>query len=346
MTAGPGFRGARRVPVADATATVEAVAGPGLPLQVRPRGGADLASWARAHRGTVTGWLDRHGAVLFRGFAVVGLDAFADVAGALAGPAVAHLERSTPRTRLAPDVYTSTDYPADQHIPPHNEDSYRRDPPARLVFGCRVPAATGGSTVLADCRAVLARIDPAVVATFRARGVAYRRTYHPGLGPSWQEAFQTADPRAVDTYCRERGIATRWHGSTLSTWQPGPAVVTHARTGEDVWFNHAAMFHVSRLGPDLAAALLAQYGDDLLPTQSSHADGTPLDPAALAGIREAYAAESVPVRWEAGDVLLVDNVLVAHGREPYTGRREVVVSMAGSAGEPRPSSPSSPEEHG
>jgi alpha-ketoglutarate-dependent taurine dioxygenase len=33
-------------------------------------------------------------------------------------------------------------------------------------------------------------------------------------------------------------------------------------------------------------------------------------------------------RWQAGDLMVVDNVRTAHGREPFEGPREVVVAMA------------------
>ncbi|MER5784111.1 TauD/TfdA family dioxygenase [Streptomyces mobaraensis] len=302
---------------------------PGLPLEVAgTRDGVDPAEWARTHRDTVTGWLRRHGAVLFRGFGV-GLDGFGDVVHALAGSPEAYVERSSPRTALGHHLYTATDHPADQPIPPHNENSYQLRFPGRLVFGCLTPARTGGATPLADTRRVLGRLDPAVVAAFARRGVLYQRNYGDGIGMSWQDAFQTRDKAAVTAYCVARRVDVEWKpDGGLRTTQVRPALAVHPATGERVWFNHAAFFHVSARPPALRDALLAQFDERDLPSHTFYGDGGPIEPAVMEELHRAYAAELVAPAWRAGDVLLVDNLLTAHGREPFTGERRVVVGMA------------------
>jgi hypothetical protein len=276
----------------------------------------------------VDGWLHAHGAVLFRGFGV-GLDRFGDVAEALAGPPLPYRERTTPRTQLAEGVYTSTEYPADQRIPLHNENAYQRCFPARLVFGCITPSATGGATPLADCRRVLARIDPLIVEAFRRRRVRYVRHFHDGIGLSWREAFGESDPGSVNEYCAAEDIVPHWCDGTLRTEQVRPATAQHPVTGEETWFNHVNLFHPSSLAEPVQQALVAQYGVDGLPMDATYGDGSAIENEALASIRAAYAHETVAVPWQVGDVLLVDNVLVAHGRERYEGERKIVVSMAG-----------------
>lgn len=329
-TAQAGFaRGRRQEVPASSADWVRPAAGGGLPLEVHPSADVNLAAWALAHSGQVSSWLARHGAVLFTGFGI-GLDEFPRVAAALAGPAVEYCERSSPRTQLVPGVYTSTDHPADQPIALHNENSYQCSFPARLVFCCLEPAERGGATPLADCRRVLARIDPAVVAAFRRRGVRYVRNYGRGVGLSWQEAFQETSPARVTEYCRARSIAPEWRlPGELRTVQVRPATAVHPVTRQEVWFNHAAFFHVSSLEPGLAAALLEQFGEAGLPANTYYGDGGRIEPETLAGIRAAYASETVAVPWRRGDILLIDNLLVAHGREPFAGRRRVIVSMAG-----------------
>lgn len=303
--------------------------GPALPLHVRPHTDVDLAAWAGEHRGTVDGWLSAHGAVLFRGFGV-DLGGFAAAAQALGGPALPYRERSSPRRELAPSVFTSTDHPPDQPIPLHNENSYQLEFPARLVFCCVRPADHGGQTPLADCRRVLARIDPAIRQRFQRRAVRYVRTYQPGIGLPWQEAFQDSDRARVRQYCTEQDIRAHWDGDgVLRTEQVRPALAVHPGTGQHVWFNHAAFFHASSLDARTGAALLAQLGERRLPTNTYYGDGSPIDDHTMAHIRAAYAAETVSFTWHTGDVLLVDNLLVAHGRTPYQGQRQVIVSMSG-----------------
>ncbi|SCF07766.1 Taurine dioxygenase, alpha-ketoglutarate-dependent [Micromonospora haikouensis] len=310
-----------------------APAGYGLPVELATtRPGTSLAGYAAAHSGELRARLHQAGAILFRGFGVT-LDSFGDVATALAGPRRPYTERSTPRTELAERVYTATDHPSDQHIPLHNENSYQSTFPRLLVFGCLTAPATGGATPLADVRRVLRRIPPAVRRPFVDLGVTYLRTFGGGLGLDWPEAFGTRDRAEVERYCRDHDIEVRWRpGGVLRTRQTRPAVAVHPVTGEQVWFNHATFFHPHTLPPELRVALVSQVGADYLPHDVHYGDGRPIDPGTRDVLAAAYAAEEVSVPWQVGDVLLVDNLLAAHGRQPFTGPRRVVVGMAGEAG--------------
>ncbi|MEU6189633.1 TauD/TfdA family dioxygenase [Nocardia sp. NPDC047038] len=305
-------------------------ANPRPPLIVRPvHDGIDLAAWAHEHRDRVTGWLHRAGAVLLRGFGVGGSD-FGAVVRGLSGEPLPYLERSTPRTEVGDRIYTATDHPADQRIALHNENSYQARFPGALVFCCVRPPASGGATPVADTRAILSRLDPAVVDRFARGGVCYVRNYAAGLGVSWSEAFGTDDPAAVRDYCAAHDIDLAWlPGDRLRTSQVRPALARHPVTGERVWFNHAAFFHVLSLPAALRETLLDQLPESDLPNNSYYGDGSPIEPEVLAHLSAAYDAERSVVDWQAGDVLLVDNLLAAHGREPFTGPRRVLVGMAG-----------------
>ncbi|MFJ6808482.1 TauD/TfdA family dioxygenase [Streptomyces anulatus] len=290
----------------------------------------DAAAWVAHDTDMLRGLLDRHGAVLLRGFAATAAD-LPRVLRPLGGDSVPYRERSTPRTALGGGVYTSTDHPADQVIALHNENSYQSTFPALLAFHCAVPAESGGATPVADCRRILGRLDLDVVERFARTGVCYLRNYHPGIGLPWQRTFGTDDPEEVSAYCARTGIEARWRSDgTLRTRQVQPVLARHPRTGEHVWFNHAAFFHPDGLDPVLRAALRARHPqEDDLPHHVTFGDGSPVPAADLAHVRAAYAAEAVVVPWRAGDVLLVDNLLAAHGREPYQGERRVAVAMAG-----------------
>lgn len=95
-----------------------------------------------------------------------------------------------------------------------------------------------------------------------------------------------------------------------------------------VWFNHAVFFHVSTLKPTIRKALLAEFSEEELPHNTYYGDGSPIEPDVLDEIRTAYQQEAVIFPWQVGDILMLDNMLTAHGRQPFLGRRKVVVGMA------------------
>jgi len=330
----PGLmRGARRRVAASQESLVETeplrAAGP-LPLVVRPAvKGVDLVAWAEAERPFIEEKVLAHGALLFRGFGIDDVDAFERFTAAASGSLIEYKERSSPRSDVGDKVYTSTDYPAEQEIFPHNEHSYSRVFPLKIFLGCLIPAETGGATPLVDCRELYRRIDPEVRRRFEEKGYMYVRNFGDGFGLPWQTVFQTEDRDAVEAYCVKAGIQCEWKDdSHLRTRQVRPAVARHPKSGEELWFNHLTFFHVSTLAPSIRQALLAEYAEEDLPNHTYYGDGTPIEPQVIAHLQQTYVDQMIRFEWQKGDVVLVDNMLTAHARDSFSGPRKVVFAMA------------------
>jgi alpha-ketoglutarate-dependent taurine dioxygenase len=301
-----------------------------LPLVVEPEAGEhELIDHVAARRDRIRTELLAAGAILFRGFHVGGVDAFNRVVTAISAEPLEYRERSSPRSRVEGNVYTSTDYPAAYAIFQHNESSYARTWPLRLCFACYTPPEQGGETPIADGRRVLGRIDPDVRRRFAELGVMYVRNFGQGLGLSWSTAFQTEDRAEVERTCRASGARVEWRpGGELRTRQVRPALARHPLTGEELWFNHGTFFHVTTLEPAVRDYLMASYEPDELPANTFYGDGSPIEPEVLDHLRECYRAETVAFPWRRDDVMLIDNMLVTHGRSPYRGRRRILVAMS------------------
>jgi alpha-ketoglutarate-dependent taurine dioxygenase len=269
--------------------------------------------------------------VLLRGFPVAGTDDFGRVVTAVGGERLEYSERSSPRKSLGDRVYTSTEYTKDKEIFFHNENAYQSSWPRWLFFHCDVPAASGGATPLADVREVTRLIAPEVRAEFTARGWLHVRTYQPGFGLPWTEVFGTGDRAVVDHYCAAAGIEATWRtDGVLQTRARRKAFHRHPDTDETLWFNHIAFFHPSTLPPSALAVLTELLGgDDNLPNDTRYGDGGRIPDGVCAHIRDCYRRASARFDYQRGDVLVVDNMRAAHGREPFEGKRRIEVAMTG-----------------
>ena len=309
--------------------TSSLTAGDTFPLVIEPEiDNVNLAVWAEHNREFVETHLLKHGAILFRGFKLETVAHFEEFVKAISTELLEYRERSSPRSEITPGVYTSTDHPADQFIHFHNEQSYTQSWPMKLWFFCVQPAQERGATPIADGRRVLKLLDAQTRERFSQKRVMYMRNYGEGLGLSWQEAFQTSNKLEVENHCRKAFMDFTWKANDgLRTRQVFDPIVVHPRTREAVWFEHTAFFHVSSLEPVVRAAILKEFAEEDLPFNTYYGDGSPIEASALEQIRDAYRQTAVRFSWREQDVLLIDNVLTSHGREPFVGPRKIVVAM-------------------
>jgi alpha-ketoglutarate-dependent taurine dioxygenase len=300
-----------------------------LPLLAtrQPGAGSDLVGWVSRHKDLIDAQLLSHGAILFRGFPVTTVEAFQDLAAAISPHGLEYEYQSTPRTTLGRNVFTATEYPASLEIPMHNECAYQLAWPLRLAFCCITPATRQGETPLADMRRVTAAIPATTLERFAARKVRYVRHYTPFADVPWQTVFQTDDRNAVQQFCLQNSLTCEWlDNDSLRTTQVCQGVAHHPVTGECVLFNQAHLFHVSSLGAATAKAMVEAFGDRL-PRNATYGDGEPLQQQDLDAVRAAFQRETIQFSWQQGDVLLLDNMQVAHGRRSFSGPRKVLAAL-------------------
>ncbi|HXQ74042.1 MAG TPA: TauD/TfdA family dioxygenase [Pyrinomonadaceae bacterium] len=298
----------------------------------RPESGL-LPSWYKDNSDFVEQKLLEHGAILFRGFDINTPGSFARLTRSIAPGLADCLDDNGPRTKITSGIYTSTEYPAEYQLSMHSEYAYSHKFPARLYFCCVVEPGQGGATPLADNRRILKKLDPAIVEEFKTKRIKYVRNLHAssGFGLSWQAAFQTTDRSVVEKYCQDMSIDYEWKADGgLRLENTFDSVITHPRTGEEVWFNQAPQFHPSDYPKHIFESLLDSYrgNEHELPQTSFFGDDSPIDVDSLKHIRETMFSEATVNPWRQGDVVMIDNVLVCHGRMPYSGPRKILLAMS------------------
>ncbi len=303
--------------------------GNNLPLVVEPAvDDVDLADWAKGSREMIEAELLKHGAILFRGFGVDSIYVFEKFASTIRTDLFAEYG-DLPREGASDKVYKSTPYPEDKTILFHNESSHMHRWPMKQWFYCIKSSQKGGETPIVDCRKVYQRLDPRIVEEFRGKRLRYIRNFHEGLDVSWQSFFRTTDKAAVEQYCRANSIEFEWtKNDGLRTYQISPGAVRHPKTGEMVFFNQVQLHHVFFLDPELRRSVESLFSPKEYPRNVSYGDGSPIEDSVVEEILRVYWETSSSFLWQEGDILMLDNMLVAHARNPYQGERRIAVAMA------------------
>lgn len=318
-----------------------------------------LCRWIDSNSARLAGDLLKQGAVLFRGFKVREPEDFEQVIKAVAkfgydgspveSCAMEYIAGQAPRHKVSGQVYTSTSAPAFLRIPLHSEMSYLREYPRRILFFCRQPARIGGETPIADTRRIYEGLPARVRQRFQEKGVIYvrhlasRTQWYEWLSRklpfmkarTWQGAFFTENWNQVDEFCRLQFTEHAWQDDgSLLVKNHLPAVRKHPATGEKVWFNQA---HVMILFSQAHAQVAGCWLIPLLSlyhriiggafTSITYGDGSAISDEDLETVLNAIDQNTFAFRWQHGDVLVLDNLLMAHGRNPFRGRRQVLVGM-------------------
>ena len=288
----------------------------------------DAARWAAEHRNALRAFVTEHGSLLVRGLGL--RDATeTEVVFRQFGSLMNEVEAFAPRQRYAQGVYSSSKWPPNQPMCQHHELSYTFEPPGLMLFACLTAPTGGGATPVSDSPTVLDALPAELVERFERGGWLLIRNYNDDIGASFAEAFGTEDRHAVESYCRANAIEFEWRpDGGLHTSQRRNAVVRHPLTGRRCWFNQIAFLNEWTMDPEVREYILDVYGEDGLPFNTRFGNGDPIGADVVQVINEAYEANTVREPWQAGDLMLVDNVRTAHGREPFEGSREVLVAMA------------------
>ena len=299
-----------------------------FPLLIEPVApDLDPVGWAQSSRDLIDTLLCQHGGLLFRGFALDDPKAFEAFAEAI-HPGLFGGYGDLPKKEGGRNIYRSTPYPEREMILFHNESSHLPRSPRKQWFYCEQPSPVGGATPIVDCRELYRQLPPELAEAFERKGLLYVRTFTERLDVNWREFFKTDSREQVEDLCRASNTEFRWLANDeLQTRTRCPAVIRHPLSGERSFFNQLQLHHTLCLEPQVREDLLNMVGQERMPRQVYFGDGSPIDDASMALIGRLYEACAVRFDWQRGDVVMLDNLIAAHARDPYEGPRKIAVAM-------------------
>jgi alpha-ketoglutarate-dependent taurine dioxygenase len=308
----------------------------------------ELCEWLKEQRRAIEDRIYRHGGILLRGFSSL-KDAsdFQRVLDILCPDLLDYVGGSAPRKAVRGRIMTTSELPGNCSVPLHQEMAYTNNGPDRVAFFCQIPAPMGGETTVGDMRKVTKRIDPALIRRFEDhKGMRIRRNLappdkvasRPGIPRAWTVAFGTDDRGKVDEIVKRSGWENKWlDDGSMELWQEiRPALCTHPRTGERIWYNQLHRFTpiglLKRAEQDgheeMVRGLKAAMAEaPHLLDQTFYGDGTPVADEDVVQVFDILTEETVPVHWQRGDVIILDNILVSHGRTRYSGDRKILTAL-------------------
>ncbi|XP_019861907.1 PREDICTED: uncharacterized protein LOC105315478 [Amphimedon queenslandica] len=233
-------------------------------------------------------------------------------------------------------------------------------PPKKIFFCClEAPTSQGGETTLCDFKKVYDQMDPSVRDKFESKGVAYIRNYssvkpflsQPLQLKGWSAVFETEKKEEVEKELRRTNMDFKWGANDhLCITNKASAVEVHPVTGDKIWFNHLSIFHwampyqeygyifkrmrkifylfltiISWIIQNIFVAIKKPAGMGM---HTMFGDGSEIPLSDVSHVREIIHKNMVFDRWRKGDLLMIDNFRVSHGRQPYSGKRKIVVAWS------------------
>ncbi len=264
--------------------------------------------------------LRRHGVVLFRGFRA-DRTSFKEFTDRLCGAFMNYEGGASARSKVdgQETVLTVTEPSMLHGIPLHGEMYYTKHRPDLLFFFCERPAAQDGETTVADGTALYRGLSQRTRDFFEICRIKYVCTYPDGR---WQQLFQSDRVSDVEEYCRDNDMNFRRNDD-------GSIVTEYLTRAVSKPLFHAGPAFINNI---FTMVRWEQAGFGIRVVRDEH--GKPLAQDIIDELQQLERQETLPVSWRPGDLMMVDNTRMLHGRRSFTDTgRSIFVRLGSLAAE-------------
>jgi alpha-ketoglutarate-dependent taurine dioxygenase len=334
------------LPNIDEKVTCSLLPGKTVPLFIAPRPGMlgslpAFIDWTRQHRTILDALILQFGGIVLRGFPLATPEHFSVVSELFPAYGLGYTGGQSPRKTVTGKVMEATQLAGNLKIFLHQEMAYMNTYPPRIAFFCVKPAETGGETIIGPMREVTERLSTSIRERLEKHGVRGIRNYapvgssegkpvtdHPDNRP-WDHGFGTDDCSQVEATCASMRVEPHWNDDgSLTVVSYTDGVTTHPVTGERFYRTilHTTYSTYDRL-PGGAELRQKMIDAKKLPTGYAFGNGEEITSEEAEAIHAIFQDVEVRWPWQRGDVMILDNLQVAHGRSPFTGERETLVAL-------------------
>ncbi len=291
-------------------------------------GSGDLAAYLAASKARIDEALAESGAVLFGGFDVPTAEEFDTAVEAYGEPNFTYAESlsNAVRVNVTDRIFTANEAPPSTSIYLHHEMAQTPIYPSKLFFYCEIAPEKGGATPLCRSDILLEQLrkkEPQLVARFAEAGVRYTNTMPAeddpgsGQGRSWRSTLSVDEKSGAEQRLSALGYDWQWQeDESLRVTTPVLDAVRAMPDGRRSFFNQLIAAFRGWSDTRNTASKSIAFGD-----------GTLITPADMETAIRLSDELSYDLEWQAGEVALVDNFLVMHGRRPFEGKRRVLASL-------------------
>ena len=287
------------------------------------------ANWIRANKIELLKKLEIHGALLLRGFPLHSAEDFDSCLKALNLENFTYAESlsNAVRNNKTERVFTANEAPPDVEIFLHHEMAQTPIYPTKLIFFCEKASEEGGATPLCQSDKLLdllVKNVPTFVSDLEKKGVQYKNVMpasvdlKSGQGRSWRDTLGVNSQEEAEVRLASLGYGWEWLDcQNLRVTTPVLSAIRKLANGRKVFFNQLIAAYRGWKDSRNEGKNTILYGD-----------GTNIPDAAMQVVFELSESITFDHRWREGDIVLVDNFLVMHGRRPYQGTRKVLASLS------------------
>ncbi|MDJ0725042.1 MAG: TauD/TfdA family dioxygenase [Prochloraceae cyanobacterium] len=252
-----------------------------------------------------------YGVLLFRGFKA-GCDQFLEFSNSLSTDFMdytgGYLKRQVINDN--PTLLSVNDF--NSAIGLHGEMYYQKQHPAMLWFYCDRPPVKDGQTIVCDGIQFYNELSDTLKDLFQQKKIKYPSKLSK---EEWQRRYKTEDIETAIKMCVDNGLQVKMNqDESMSRFYSCPAVYP-SRSQEDLVFINL-----------IIAAKKAN------PNAVRFEDDSEINEEIVSELNEIASRITVEIDWQKGDILMVDNYRVMHGRRAFSDtQRNIYIRMCASA---------------